>query len=88
MNRPIVIARAHRGEPVQRVVFGLGDNCVYLANPASIEAVESGESSPIGFPDEDVFIFDSAAYTALRSEWDQQHSTAPRSWKNLKRYRS
>lgn len=88
MNRPIVIARAYRGEPLKRIVVGTSGNCVYIANPATIDAVESGKSSPIGFPGEDVFLFNSKAYEALRAEWERRQATDPELWRGLARYRA
>lgn len=45
-----VIARADRGEPLERIAMETGRRVVYLANPARIAAVEVGDGHPIGFP--------------------------------------
>jgi hypothetical protein len=83
----IVIARAYGGEPLRRFALKSGKYCVYLANPENLASVESGDSSPVGFPNEDVFLFDSMAYDDLVSEWTSQSATNPRSWQRLKPYR-
>jgi hypothetical protein len=88
MNKSIVIARAYRGEPLKRLVLKVANGCVYVANPAAMTAVENGESFPIGFPEEDVFLFDSDAYEALASEWEKRKATNPQSWRRLRRYRT
>lgn len=83
----LVIARAHGGEPLRRLAIKSGESCVYLANPDNLASVESGDSFPIGFPNEDVFLFDSIVYADLVSEWASQSTTNHQSWQRLKRYR-
>lgn len=83
----IVIARAYGGQPLRRFAVGVGKSCVYLANPESLSSLESGDTTPVGFPLEDVFAFDSMAYVTLSAEWAEQSKTKPESWRGLKRYR-
>jgi len=70
-----VIARAYGGQPLRRMALKSGKNCVYLANPDNLASVESGDSFPVGFPREDVFLFDSIAYEILRVQWDKGQRT-------------
>lgn len=83
---PKVIARAHQGEPLERIALETGRRVVYLANPARIDAVLAGESNAVGFPKEDVFEFDEAAFAALADQWARQLATDPATWQKLKRY--
>jgi hypothetical protein len=87
MDERVVIARAHRGEPLRRIVIKVAHGRIYLANPASLEAIKAGESAPIGFPESDVFLFDSEAYMKLRAQWENGQRTDPLSWQNLSSYR-
>ncbi len=45
-----VLARASGGKPIMRIVMGVGERVVYLANPERIDAVTAGQSDPVGFP--------------------------------------
>jgi hypothetical protein len=81
-----VIARADRGEPLERIAMETGTEVVYLANPARIDAVMAGDSRPIGFPIEDVFEFDEGMFATLAEQWARQRATDPAIWRKLKRY--
>jgi hypothetical protein len=83
---PEVVARADRGKPVRRLALETGKRVVYLANPERIDAVEAGESYPIGFPMEDVFEFDEAVFAILVEQWARQRATDPAIWRKLKPY--
>jgi hypothetical protein len=75
------LVRAYGGEPLCRVVVGETERVVYIANPDKLPAVEAGDSSPVGFPHEDVFEFDAALYERLRDQWDQERHTDDALWK-------
>ena len=81
-----VIARADRGEPLERIAIETGRRVVYLANPARIGAVEAGESNPVGFPREDVFEFDEGVFASLADQWARQRATEPATWQKLRPY--
>ena len=66
----VVIARAHGGEPVRMIAFGRRGRVVYVANPSRVDAINTGDSEPIGFPAEDVFRFDETLYQQLRADWE------------------
>lgn len=83
MDKPLVIARAYRGEPLKRVAMETGRGLVYVAAPEAIRAIGVGESYPVGFPAEDVFVFDSKAYEKLRSSWDQKKGIDRMIWSQL-----
>jgi len=86
MDEPTVIARAHGGEPLRRVAMRMGNGCIYLANPAFLDAVRLGQSSPIGFPESDVFQFDSGTYEKLCAEWESTRVTSQETWRALSRF--
>lgn len=83
MDEPVVIARAYGGEPLRRIAVRMGRGCIYLVNPASLEAVRLGESSPIGFPESDVFYFNSDTYEKLCAEWASARVTSQETWRAL-----
>ena len=83
---PKVIARADRGEPLERIAIEWGTRVVYLANPARIDAVLAGESNPIGFPQEDVFEFDEVVFADLSDQWARKRATEPATWQRLRSY--
>ncbi len=88
MDEIIVIARAHRGQPVKRFALGVGHGHIYLINPAAKDAVERGESSPIGFPEDDVFIFDNQIFSELSEQWEREKTTDSGLWGRLERFHS
>jgi hypothetical protein len=40
----IVLAKASRGEPIERILVDVGERVFYLANPERIAAVRCGDS--------------------------------------------
>jgi len=58
LKSDIVMARDVELRPLLRVLCGRAKRVAYLANPASLDRIESGESEPVGFPWEDVFDYD------------------------------
>ena len=84
--KPVVLAMASGGEPLRRMLVEVGDRVFYLANPARIAAVETGETDPVGFPQEDVFEFDEGVFAALAEQWARQRATDPATWQKLRRY--
>ncbi len=80
MKPATVIARAYGGEPLKRIATGVGKGLVYVANPALLRALETGESLPVGFPDRDVFEFDPEAYRALAGEWARSRKIDGQMW--------
>ena len=79
----IVIARAFSGEPLKRVVIEAGDTHVWIANPNSLSRIASGETSPVGFPRTDIFVFDDATYQLLTVEWKASGQTKFETWSAL-----
>jgi hypothetical protein len=80
---PIVIARAHAGEPLKRVAVAKGNGVVYIANPARITEIIVGNGEPTGFPCEDIFAFESATYDILREQWRNEGKTHRQAWHSL-----
>lgn len=83
-----VIVRAMNGEPACRVAVGQGNGLVYVARADLIPAVQAGEISAVGFPEEDVFEFAEEGWRALEAEWRVAEETRPETWKGLRRYRA
>jgi hypothetical protein len=86
MDGRFVIVRAFGGEPLKRVVVNIGEKLVYIANPDLLSRVQSGESSAVGFPPNDVYIYEDIAFSRLASEWGETGQT--KSWNLLKRLQS
>jgi hypothetical protein len=82
----LVLAMASRGEPLRRMLMGVGERVFYLANPERIAAVAAGETEPVGFPQEDVFEFDERVFADLATQWARQRATDPDTWGKLRRY--
>jgi len=83
----LVIVRAFEGCPLKREVIWSDRQHVYLVNPEMIEALERGETHPIGFPTEDVFIYTSESYDTLMRIWNNIGSVPDATWQQLDCYR-
>lgn len=59
MRGETVIVRAFKGVPLARRVWDIGERVVYITNEEGL--------TPIGFPKEDVFIYDESLYKRLES---------------------
>jgi hypothetical protein len=81
-----VIARAAGGKPINAVVVSHTDRVFYISAVTRIEAVRNGQIEPIGFPKEDVFLFNTMAYELLSAEWQEKGATSKSSWRQLSRY--
>ena len=87
MPESLVIARGYRGEPLKRVAICAENGLIYVANPDYVYAVKAGDSFPVGFPPEDVFVFEKAAFLALRAAWGlTQQEPPPAMWHPLRRF--
>lgn len=78
-----VIVRCHRGMPARLSVVGATKKLVYLSPPDLVEAIKSGLTGAIGYPIEDVFLFNSEAYERLSKQWDSSGVTANETWRSL-----
>jgi hypothetical protein len=87
MSGELVIARGYGGQPLKRVAVQAREGLIYIANPAVVGAVNSGDSHPIGFPASDVYNFDETAFNALVMEWEERGETDRGLWSKLTRYR-
>jgi hypothetical protein len=63
-----VMVRAFGGEPLKRVLVGAAGPIIYIANPDGRVGTDVAES--IGFPAEDVFLFDAATFARLRRQYE------------------
>lgn len=86
MRYAVVVARAFRGEPLVRKLIHSNEKLAYLASPESAEAVEAGNSIPIGFPKGDIFLFNSDTYEKIRTEWDHSGVVSNESWRKFERF--
>ena len=48
MDSPLVIARGFWGKQLKRVAMQAENGLIYVASPARLEAVEKGDSHPVG----------------------------------------
>jgi hypothetical protein len=62
-----VLVKAYGDRPLERAVWEVGNGKVYISRPELIELCERREAWPIGFPKEDVFLFDDSLYRRLES---------------------
>jgi hypothetical protein len=62
-----VLARAFGQKPLERVVWDIEGEKVFICRPDLLEACERRESWPVGFPVADIFQFDASLYKRLES---------------------
>lgn len=86
MKAAPVIVRALRGEPLKRVAVSVGDRVIYVAAPAQMDAIQAGRSEPVGFPKEDVFVFDEDVFSMLSAAWHLAKVESSATWSRLKRF--
>lgn len=75
-----VLVRASRGKPLHRVAVSAANGLIYVARKESLETKKGSEFNPIGFPEQDIFVFDSDLFQRLEAEWLDKGETAPQSW--------
>ena len=73
MDYRTVIARAYGGEPLKRVATQAQKCLVYILNPMC-----HSESGGVGFPIQDVFIYDEDIFLTLCHQWGREGKTQPR----------
>lgn len=83
MDGRFVIARAFGGKPIKRVLVDTSPAIAYLANPAFLDRVETGESSVVGFPLEDVYQYDPQCFSEMVDLWKRGNKELP--WNKLRR---
>lgn len=79
MKIGLVLARAYMGEPTKAVEVERRPGVVFLSHPDMVSKVKANQVEPVGFPEEDIFEFDSDLYELLTSEWDAGQRP-PTSW--------
>ncbi len=80
----MLIVRDFKGKPLKRVLVGYGNGLAYVANPDLVEAVNNGDSYPVGFPSEDSYLFDNACFYSLSEEWEKTGKICDASWSKLR----
>jgi hypothetical protein len=67
MRGSLVIARDYRGQPLVRRVWESGSKVVYLSEESQFQQLSTGGDGlrPVGFPAEDVFVYDPAKVEAI-----------------------
>jgi hypothetical protein len=76
MRGSLVIARDYKGEPLVRRVWEFGSKVVYLSEETQFQQLSTGGDGlrPVGFPAEDVFVYDPLMEEAIRGgvlDWDR-----------------
>ena len=74
MRGTVVIVRAFGGVALVRRVWEAADGLVYLSTESEFAKLEAGKEGlpPIGFPAQDVFVYDVAALKdGDRPNWDR-----------------
>lgn len=80
MRGTTVIARAFGGVALVRRVWEVANGLVYLCSDAEFNKLEAGGEAlpPIGFPAEDVFVFEAEALKANESvKWSKLKQWKP-----------
>jgi hypothetical protein len=83
MDGRTMIVRAFGGEPLRRILVGIRGRLADAARPESLDRVCQGLSCPVGFPREDVFQFDEAAFDRLAATWEARRETSADEWARL-----
>lgn len=84
---PLVLARAHGGRPLKRLAIGEGARVWYLLNPDAADDPARLEEGGVGFPKEDCFVWDAAAFARLEDVYAKTGATAGAEWDDLTRFR-
>jgi len=87
MHRDLVIAKDANGTPLKRLIVNATDRLFYLAHPELEAAVESGESWPVGFPSEYVYVFDEAIFYEMDDCFCKTRKVPKELWQKLSQYR-
>ena len=77
----IVLVRAYHGEPVKMVAQKAVPGLVYVALSRSDGFPDT---DGIGFPESDVFVYNSEAYEALARLWGRARHVPIGKWRELK----
>ena len=69
MRGSLVIARDYKGATLERRVWESGSKVVYLSEETQFQQLSTGAAAlrPVGFPAEDVFVYDPSMEEALRN---------------------
>ncbi len=86
MSERLVVARDCDGFPLKRVAISTWRGLVYVANPASLDAVRIGDSLPIGFPEKDIFNYKSGVYEKMCAELAHGSEADSVAWNELGRF--
>lgn len=81
-----VMVRADQGKPLRQVALMAANGLIYVSRNESPEAVELGEINAVGFPKEDVYVFDMTLFKRLEAEWRSEDATRPKTWSAASRY--
>lgn len=79
----IALVRAYDGEPLERIIVGMGPDVLYVANPRFLDDVKRGRSKPVGFRRIDCFAWNQAAFEALSEAYATSGQTLPEAWIKL-----
>jgi hypothetical protein len=87
MTRSLAIAKDAYDRPLKRLIIARTKGLTYLANSVLEDAVENGESWPIGFPSEYVYAFDEAVFSEMECCLREGRKVPKELWLKLTPYR-
>ncbi|PBB84589.1 hypothetical protein [Mesorhizobium sp. WSM3876] len=79
----LAIAISSGMKPLVRTVHGRTKRLVYLSNPEHEASIRSGESTPLGFPIEDVYEYDAEIFAEMEAAWRKGTPTLHRALRPL-----
>jgi hypothetical protein len=81
-----LIVRDYKGDALERVLVEVANGLVYVANPDLVEAVNCGDSYPVGFPIEDAYLFDKTWLLSIRTKRGRVNQISKDDWGRLRPY--
>ena len=81
-----VMVRVDQGKPLRRVALMAENGLIYVSRNESLWAVKMGEINAVGFPKEDVYVFDMTLFKRLEAEWRGEDATKPETWGTASQY--
>lgn len=77
------IIRPMGGKPRQMLVVERANGLIYVINPQSKARFDMGETTAVGFPPEDVFMYDRAVLEKVKKAVEIEGSLLRQDWLNL-----
>jgi hypothetical protein len=80
------MVRALGLQPLERIVWEVVGDKVFICNPQSLEACKRREAFALGFPREDVFVFDERLFRRLNGAYNRKDKHLRGIWTEAKSY--